>query len=143
MNKTSTLIASAVLAVLGASAQAQTAAPVAASAAQSGPAEMRQDAHDIRHDRRGLKQDRQDATHDRAELKQDRAQRQTLQRREDKNLAKGHTVAAERIEKKRETETREIKREKRDLGHDKKDITHDKRERAHDMKKRERDAAAQ
>lgn len=137
--KTSHTLIAVLLAVAGTAAFAQTTPPAPVSPAtqvQQDNQQIRQDSRDIRHDNRDIRHDRADIGKDKAALADERAERNTAQRREDRDLANGNVKGAEYWNKQRAQDQRQVNADRRDLHQDRKDLHHDIKDRNHDVHER-------
>lgn len=149
--KTSHTLIAALLAVAGTAAFAQTTPPAPVppvTQVQQDNQQIHQDNRDIRHDNRDIHHDRADVGKDKAALADERAERNTAQRREDRDLAHGNVKGAEYWSKQRIQDQHQINADRRDLHQDRKDLhadvkdrNHDVHARNHEVHKRDHDAS--
>jgi len=109
---------------------------------------IHQDNRDIRHDNRDIRHDRADIGKDKAALADERTERNTAQRRENRDLANGNVKGAEYWSKQRAQDQHQVNADRRELHQDRKDLhadvkdrNHDVHARNHEVHKRDRDAS--
>jgi hypothetical protein len=101
--------------------------PAFAQSTETAVDQVKKDNAKIQHETKDIKKDK-------SELAEERIDRNKLQAKEDKEIKEGDTIAAEKLEKKREHEQKKI-------DHEKKYILKDKKKRAEKVEDRSEDAA--
>ena len=101
---------------------------------------VERDNADIRHDSRDIRQDKADLRRDARKLKEERAERNADLRKEERAIEHGNLKAAEKFDRRRREEQKDVNAARRNLNRDKRDLAHDKVDRNKDIAKRNRDA---
>lgn len=103
--------------------------------------QIHQDNKDIHHDKKDVAADKKDIAKDKSALKDERKERDAAQRAENRDVKKGDTVAAQKMEKKREHEQHDVNKDKHDLASDRHDLGKDQKDLHQDQKQKKADVA--
>src|SRR6516165_11976691 len=124
-----------------AAAPALVAAPSAFAQSEAQKLErVERDNRDIRRDTRDIRHDKADIRRDRAKLREERGERNADLRKEERAIEHGNLKAAEKWDRRRREEQKDVNAARRNLNRDKRDLAHDKVDRNKDIAKRNRDA---